>query len=176
MKTHMTKAFCTLLLLLAGAGATQAQSFGPPVGENAAVMSAKDSLAVSFQPAEWPHVQWSAGAGKSWDWRGHATLVFKAMNPGPAVIDFSVRIDDDPKADGVQHCHTAGASLGAGQSGTFFVDLAAPDPKATMGMKAQMTIPALPLEPENQFETSLVQRAIGFDMSSMHCDLATLAA
>ena len=137
----MTRVFCGLLLLLAGAA--QARSFGPPVGTNAAVTPTQGGLAVSFQPAEWPHVQWSAGAGKSWDWRGHATLAFKALNPGPAVINFSVRIDDDPKADGVQHCHTVGASLGAGQSGTFIVDLAAPDPKATMGMNGGPPAPGL---------------------------------
>ena len=120
--------------LLSVAGAAQAQSFGPPVGLNATVSPAKESVAVTFQPAEWPHISWSAGAGQAWDWRGHATLAFDAANPGPDVVDFNVRIDDDPKADGVQHCHTASASLGAGQSGTFFVDLGTVDSKATMGM------------------------------------------
>ena len=112
----------------------RAQSFGPPAGLNAVVTPAKAGITVAFQPAEWPHVSWSAGAGQAWDWRGHATLAFDAANPGPDVVDFNVRIDDDPKADGVQHCHTASASLGAGKSGTFFLDLETPDPKATMGM------------------------------------------
>ncbi len=122
------------MLLLSLVGVVQAQSFGPPAGVNAAVTPAKDGIRVAFQPTEWPHVSWSAGSGQAWDWRGHATLAFDAANPGPDVVDFNVRIDDDPKADGVQHCHTASASLGAGKSGTFFVDLGTPDSKATMGM------------------------------------------
>ena len=127
-----------LLLCLAIAPA-QAQSigaqfFGPAVGHNATVTFGMSSVDVVFQAAEWPNASWSAGAGKSWDWRGHATLAFNAANPGPDVVDFNVRIDDDLKADGVHHCHTAAASLGAGQSGTFFVDLSTPDSKATMGM------------------------------------------
>src|SRR5262249_50558624 len=44
--------------------------------------------------------------------------------------------DDDPTADGIRHCHTAGASLGPGQSETFFIDLSAPDSKSLMGMNA----------------------------------------
>jgi len=111
-----------------------AQFFGPAVGHNAAVTSGTSSVDITFQAAEWPNASWSAGEGKSWDWRGHATLVFNAANPSPDVMDFNIRIDDDLRADGVQHCHTASASLGAGESGTFFVDLGTPDSKATMGM------------------------------------------
>ena len=121
-------------MLLCLAGVAEAQSFGPPTGLNASITPAEEGTTITFQPAEWPHVLWAAGEGKSWDWRGHATLAFDAVNPGPDVVGFNVRIDDDPKADGVQHCHTASASLGAGKSGTFFVDLGTPDPKATMGM------------------------------------------
>ena len=111
-----------------------AQFFGPAVGHNAAVTSGTSSVDITFHSAEWPNASWSAGEGKSWDWRGHATLVFNAANPSPDVMDFNIRIDDDLRADGVQHCHTASASLGAGESGTFFVDLGTPDSKATMGM------------------------------------------
>lgn len=129
---RMAAVFAAALPCLAGVA--QAQSFGPPVGLNADIKPAKEGVAVTFQPAEWPHVQWAVGAGQAWDWRGHATLAFDAANPGPDVMDFNVRIDDDPSADGVHHCHTAAASLGAGKSGTFFVDLGTPDSKATMGM------------------------------------------
>jgi len=129
----MTGAFAAMLLSLAASPA-RAQSFGPPAGLDADVSPTKEGVTVTFQPAEWPHVLWAAGAGRAWDWRGHATLAFNATNPGPDLADFNVRIDDAPSADGVHHCHTAGASLGAGKSGTFFVDLGAPDSKAMMGM------------------------------------------
>lgn len=131
---------CGLFLLLSLANASaQAQSigtqfFGPAVGHNATVTSGMNAIDITFQPAEWPNASWSAGVGKSWDWRSHAVLAFNATNSGPGLVDFNVRIDDDPSADGTKHCHTAAGSLAAGKSGTFFVDLGVADPKATMGM------------------------------------------
>ena len=133
-ETAVSILISSILLSLVSIARAQSQSFGPPAELNAVVTPAKEGFTVAFQPAEWPHVMWSAGDGQAWDWRGHATLAFDAANPGPDVVDFNVRIDDDSRADGNQHCHTAAASLGAGKSGTFFVDLGTPDSKATMGM------------------------------------------
>ena len=130
-----------LLMLSCTIAPLHAQSFGPALGHNAAVTPTKEGVAVTFQPAEWPNVSWSAGGGKSWDWRGHAVLSFHAANPSPALIDFHVRVDDDPSADGVHHCRTADGSLAAGKSGTFFVDLSVADPKATMGMNGGPPVP-----------------------------------
>ena len=122
------------LLLVSTAAPLGAQSFGPAVGRGAAVSPTPTGVAVTFRPGEWPNASWSAGEGKSWDWRGRAVLAFDAVNPGPAPIAFSVRIDDDPAADGVHHCRTVSGSLAPGKSGAFFVDLGQPDPKAVMGM------------------------------------------
>ena len=103
-------------------------------GHDAMVTAGKEALTVTFQPAAWPNVSWAAGVGNAWDWKGRATLAFEATNPGKTAIDFNVRIDDDPTADGVHHCRTAHASLGPGRSGAFFVDLSASDSKAQWGM------------------------------------------
>ena len=123
-----------LLSCHTAAGAAQVQSFGPANGRGADVSASGDGYQITFRPGEWPNAAWSAGAGKSWDWTGHTALTFDAANPGASPIQFNVRIDDDPSADGTQHCHTASASLGAGQSNTFVIDLGELDSKAVMGM------------------------------------------
>lgn len=106
-------------------------------GRNATISPAENHGAViTFQPAEWPNALWSAGAGRAWDWRGRAVLAFHAANPNGEPVSFSVRIDDDIRADGVHHCLTAAGRLEAGEAGDFFVDVARTDSKATMGMNA----------------------------------------
>ncbi|MBV9849417.1 MAG: beta-galactosidase [Armatimonadetes bacterium] len=102
-------------------------------GRNASITSSGQTLTVTFQPAEWPNAYWAAGQGKAWDWR-RATLAFDAANPGRQPVEFSVRVDDDPRADGVHHCRTGNASLGPGRSGTFSLGLDPRDPRAMMGM------------------------------------------
>ena len=123
-----------LLILAVCVSAAPPPPFSTPEGRAAVISPTGDGYKVTFQPSEWPNAYWSAGEGKSWDWRGNSTLSFKATNPGPDDIAFNVRVDDDPTADGTHHCLTASGSLAAGKSGTFFVDLDALDSKAVMGM------------------------------------------
>ncbi|MDQ2800661.1 MAG: beta-galactosidase, partial [Armatimonadota bacterium] len=91
---------------------------------------------ITFAPTEWPNAWWSAGEGKSWDWSATPTLAFDISNPNSEPINFSVRVDDDPKADGTIHCVTAGGALPPGKSGAFFLDLhASDDSMGTYGMR-----------------------------------------
>lgn len=91
---------------------------------------------ITFAPTEWPNAWWSAGEGKAWDWSRTPTLAFDVSNPGPEPINFSIRVDDDPKADGTVHCVTAGGMLLPGKSGAFFLDLhASDDSMGTYGMR-----------------------------------------
>src|SRR5579871_5914293 len=87
-------------------GTAQAQPALPPLtaaqGHDALIKPTSPQAAeITFQTATWPNAFWSAGPGQAWDWRGHATFAFHAKNPGQTRIDFNVRIDDDPSADGI---------------------------------------------------------------------------
>jgi hypothetical protein len=62
----------------------------------------KRALRVEFLPDEWPNVR--LVTPKPWDWRGYGGLTLDLTNPGAEPIEFGVRVDDDPAADGNIHC------------------------------------------------------------------------
>src|SRR4051812_13889120 len=64
-----------------------------------------DRIAVTFRPAEWPHVM--VKASEPWDWGRFGRLLLDIENPGPRPVAFGIRVDDDPRADGTVHCRTA---------------------------------------------------------------------
>ena len=72
------------------------------------------ALRVDFAEGEWPNVQW-IGA-KPEDWSGFEALALDVRNPGPEPVEFSIRVDDDPLADGVKNCRTGSGRLSAGES------------------------------------------------------------
>jgi hypothetical protein len=91
----------------------------------------KRALSIEFLPAEWPNVTFVNAT--SWDCRNASSLTFDLTNPGTAPVSFYVRVDDDPKADGVQHCRTGNGTLAPGKTTTFVMPLGA-DPMA-LGMR-----------------------------------------
>jgi hypothetical protein len=72
------------------------------------------ALRVTFQAAEWPNVTFSPR--KPWDWSAHSGLAFDVANPGAESLAFSVRVDDDPAADGVNHCRTGSGTAQPGKT------------------------------------------------------------
>lgn len=98
-------------------------------------------LTVTFQPAEWPNAHWTAEAGKAWDWSKTAALALDVTNPETTPVTFSIRVDDDPMADGSKHCRTAGATVGAGKTERFVFDLGGDDPMEH-GMRGGPPAPA----------------------------------
>lgn len=94
------------------------------------------ALQITFHPADWPNVSWQAGAGEAWNWHETPLLVFDAANPEAEPLSFSVRVDDDPSADGSKHCRTASGMLAPHAHGTFALDLSpSADPMQTYGMR-----------------------------------------
>src|SRR5579871_532412 len=83
------------------------------------------ALKVEFLPSEWPNVLFTPSA--PWDWSGTGGLALDVTNPTRETLTFSIRIDDDVRADGVTHCRTATGSLEPGKIATFLVVLG-PDP------------------------------------------------
>jgi hypothetical protein len=75
---------------------------------------------------EWPTVV--IDATSPWDWSRFGHLVLDLENPGPRPLSVSVRIDDDPSADGAKHCRTGQVLLGPGAKGRFGVRFAGGDP------------------------------------------------
>lgn len=89
---------------------------------------------ITFQPAEWPNARVDAPEGRAWDWRSTGLLRLVIHNPGAGPVEFGVRVDDDPKADGVKHCRTAQGKLGPRETGAFSINLDRQGPMA-LGMR-----------------------------------------
>jgi hypothetical protein len=83
------------------------------------------AIAMTFRPAEWSSA--TVEAPTPWDWSRFGYLILDLKNPGPRPVAFSVRVDDDPKADGRRHCRTAPGVIGPGSSASFAVDFG-PEP------------------------------------------------
>ncbi|OYT72719.1 MAG: hypothetical protein CFK48_02270 [Armatimonadetes bacterium CP1_7O] len=63
----------------------------------------KYALQVEFLPdVDWPNLMFRAPT--PWDWRGFAGLAFDMYNPMRESVRFGVRVDDDPRADGMRFC------------------------------------------------------------------------
>ena len=101
-------------------------------------------LGVTFQQADWPNAQMSAG-DKSWDWTGYSAIVMEVKNPSTANIEFSLRVDDEPNSQGdLLHSCTGTGKLAGGESATFFMNLQKSDSLKDYGMRGSP--PVVPIE------------------------------
>ncbi|MFO0890027.1 MAG: hypothetical protein U0790_12920 [Isosphaeraceae bacterium] len=105
-----------------------------------AMPGAPESLRVTFTPAEWPSVKFPAPGGRAWDWKSQGFLMLDLRNLEAEPINVGVRIDDDPSADGRQHCRTAQVKLSPRESATFAIALTHSDPMS-LGMRGLPTHP-----------------------------------
>src|SRR5204862_4178608 len=94
------------------------------------------ALRAELLPGEWPNVYFAAPS--PWDGRGTGGLALDVTNPGKEPVEFSVRVDDDPAADGVVHCRTGSARIAAGTTATFLFPIGR-DPMS-YGMRGLPTI------------------------------------
>lgn len=78
------------------------------VGYGCDVATKGSALALQFQKAEWPNLCFTVSQG---DWSGACGLEVELENPGVATVQFFIRVDDDPSADGVNHCITGNATI-----------------------------------------------------------------
>jgi len=81
----------------------------------------KQALQVTFLESEWPNVQ--ALTPDPADWSAFGALALDITNPGPQPIEFGIRVDDDPRADGVRFCRQANGRVAPGQSRTVALPL-----------------------------------------------------
>lgn len=75
------------------------------------------ALSVEFQAVRFPALFFFQNTPT--DFRGPGELALDVTNPGNEVVAFSVRVDDDPRADGVNFCRTGSGSIEPGQTRTF---------------------------------------------------------
>lgn len=95
------------------------------------------ALQVEFLPkTDWPNLMFRAET--AWDWSAYSGLAFDLTNPTPEPIVFGVRVDEDPRADGVRFCRQGGATIPPKQRIRFVMPLA-PNPM-DFGMRG---LPAL---------------------------------
>ena len=122
-RATMSVAFVGFLLAMKPSGGVEGSEkpidLGLAKGMNAEISSRPggEGLTVRFLPSQWPGVQFDANEGQAWDWRGQGSLVLELENPGTQEVSFSVRVDDDVKADGRRHCRTARGRLGRWRDG-----------------------------------------------------------
>lgn len=81
---------------------------------------AGDARLITFQPADWPGM--TVTFDEPQDWRRLGALSLELSNPNPFPVQFSVRVDDDPSADGVRHCRTASGTIGANETAKFLAN------------------------------------------------------
>jgi hypothetical protein len=82
----------------------------------------KCALQVEYLPhVDWPNLMFRAH--EPWDWRGWSALAFDLYNPSSRPVRFGVRIDDDPRADGVRFCRQGAHTLEARQRASFLMPL-----------------------------------------------------
>lgn len=75
------------------------------------------ALRVEFQPVRWPALFFFQNTPT--DFRGQGEFAMDVTNPGDEPIAFSVRVDDDPRADGTNWCRTGSGTVEPGETRTF---------------------------------------------------------
>ena len=92
------------------------------------------ALRIDFEPAEWPNLIFRAPEG-GWNWEQSAALAVDVTNLTDETVPFSIRIDDDPSANGHKHCRSGSGHLRAGRgTTTFILSLGSADPMS-FGMR-----------------------------------------
>ena len=95
---------------------------------------ASGGLKLTFSPADYPSVMWNIGrAYDAQDWSGCGGMVWTVRNPNDAPLTVLVRVDDDPKADGQNHCRTGNATLAPGETATLVFPFSATSPGMNAG-------------------------------------------
>jgi len=90
------------------------------------------ALLIRFHTVRWPALFIRPSA--PWDLRPWGEIVMDIANPEAEPISFSVRVDDDPRADGTRYCRTGSGALAGGATRTFAFPLNVVDPMS-LGMR-----------------------------------------
>ncbi len=75
------------------------------------------ALRIEFQTVAWPALFFFQNAPA--DFRGHGELAMDVTNPGETALSFSVRVDDDARADGANFSRTGSGTVEPGETRTF---------------------------------------------------------
>jgi hypothetical protein len=101
----------------------------------------KQALKITYLPAEWPNAAFKPSS--AWDWSHSNGLAIDVTNPGSEAVEFGIRADDDPAADGQTHCRQGMDSIAPGKTQTFVLNFAS-DPMQ-FGMRGLPTVPGIHL-------------------------------
>ncbi len=99
----------------------------------AIVREGTPGLRIEFLQGEWPSALFRAG-DRPWDWSAYNGLMLTVHNPGTESVQFGVRVDDDPRADGALYCRQGWGTIEPGKTGTFVLPLSSSDPMS-IGMR-----------------------------------------
>ncbi len=82
------------------------------------------AVKVDFEHVNWPNITLKHGlAYDQKDWSQYSALAIDVYNPEKESIKLAVRVDDDPSADGAQHCITGNGGVAPGQAATLVMPL-----------------------------------------------------
>ena len=79
------------------------------------------ALRIEFQTLRWPALFFFQNTATHL--RAYGELALEVTNPGAEPVSFSVRVDDDPRADGTNWCRTGSATMEPGATATFHFPL-----------------------------------------------------
>ncbi len=113
----------------------------------------RHALRIEFEPAQWPNLAFRAPAG-SWDWTSVSALAIDITNPTDKVIAFSIRIDDDPRADGNLHCRTGSGHAEPGNGPTTYVLSLDSAEAMAFGMRGLPSYSGTMMEAHGKIDTS----------------------
>jgi hypothetical protein len=103
---------------------------GTVTADHCSISPSGNTIDARFEPAAWPN--FGCVLTTPQDWTDQA-LTFRVVNPGVDPVEFHVRIDDDPSADGVHHCVSFSGDADPGPAHTYVCRFTA-DPMA-FGMR-----------------------------------------
>jgi hypothetical protein len=91
-----------------------------PNSAKVAAIPGSQGLRISFEKTDWPSLWFRQGtAYPSLDWSAYAGVALTVRNPDPKEkLQFHVRVDDSPLADGQKHCKTGFTILAPGETAT----------------------------------------------------------
>jgi len=103
------------------------------------VTEGERALLIRFHTVRWPAL--FIRPAEPWDLRGWGEIVMDLTNPEGEPVSFSVRVDDDPRADGARYCRTGSGTLAPGATRTFAFPLNVTEPMS-LGMRGLPVWPA----------------------------------
>jgi hypothetical protein len=96
------------------------------------VTDGAQAMRVYYSPVQWPALFFRPP--QAWDLSAWGEIAMDVTNPESETLNFSVRVDDDLRADGTRYCRTGSGTIEPGATATFSFPIELRDANA-LGMR-----------------------------------------